>query len=176
MKTLESKTVYQGPLFDVRRDQVELDEGHVRSYEVVEHPGSVTIVPVDDSGQLWFVRQYRHAIGMELLEFPAGTLEGGEEPADCAAREAREEIGMRPDQLDYLGEVYLAPGYSGERSLLFLARALEPDPLSPDSDEELKVAKADIGQVYDWIASGELQDAKTLSALLLALPQIDQEE
>jgi ADP-ribose pyrophosphatase len=174
-KTLKSETVYEGPLFDVRRDQVELDTGMVRSYEVVDHPGSVTIAPVDPSGNLIFVRQYRHPIAMDLLEFPAGTLEAGEDPEACAIREAREEIGMRPGKLDLLGEVFLAPGYSGERSYLFLARDLQKDPLSPDSDENLSLEYGSVDQVYDWIASGELLDAKTLAALLLALPLVDEQ-
>lgn len=175
-KTLKQETAYQGPLFRIRRDQVELGPSTVHSYEVVEHPGSVTIIPVDGEGSLWFVRQYRHPVGEVLLEFPAGTLEQGEDPLDCARREAQEEIGMRPDQLDLLGEIYLAPGYSSERSLLYLAQGLQPAPLTPDEDEDLALEKASLEQVYEWIANGELQDGKTLSALLLALPLLDRDD
>jgi len=97
--TLHSEKTYQGRAFDVRRDQVRLPNGNTAYLDIVEHIGAVTMMPLDDEGQVWFVRQYRHAAETHLLEFPAGTLEAGEPPEECARREIREEVGMATGSL-----------------------------------------------------------------------------
>jgi ADP-ribose pyrophosphatase len=134
---LGSETVYRGRAFSVRRDQVSLPDGHSVTLDVVDHTGAVIIVPIDRDGRIWFVRQYRHAAGVVLLELPAGTLEAGEPPDDCAAREIREEIGLAAGQLEKIGSFFLAPGYSTEFMHVFLARDLSPSPLEGDADEFL---------------------------------------
>ena len=93
-ETIHSQPMYQGRAFSVRQDRVRLPNGAETKLDIVEHIGAVTILPVDADGNIWFVRQYRHAIGIEILELPAGTLEPGETPEVCADRETREEIGM----------------------------------------------------------------------------------
>ena len=123
---------------------------------------------IDDRGRVWMVRQYRHSAGQILLELPAGTLEPGEDPRVCAARECREEIGMAPSQLTPLGEAFLAPGYSTEYMYFYLATGLTPAPLEADQDEELAVEPIAPGALAERIASGDLRDAKTLAALYLA--------
>ena len=167
-QTLQSEPAYQGKAFRVRRDQVRLPDGQLTRLDIVEHIGAVTILPLDADGRIWFVRQYRHAAAQELLELPAGTLEPGEPPEACARREIREETGLAAGELHKLGEFFLAPGYSTEYMHVFLATDLRPDPLPGDQDEFLSVEALPVGKVFEMIARGEIQDAKTLAALLLA--------
>jgi ADP-ribose pyrophosphatase len=165
---VHSEPVFQGRAFAVRLDDVQRSDGAVHRIEVVEHPGAVTLVPVDGQGRVLFVRQYRHSCGRVLLELPAGTLEPGEDPAACAARECREEVGMAPRQLTRLGGFWLAPGYSTEYLHLFLARDLVEDPLAPDVDEDLQVVPLTTAQIEQAVADGSLEDAKSLAGLELA--------
>lgn len=165
---INSEKMYQGRAFKVRRDQVRAPDGNVLALDIVEHVGAVTVVPVDEQGRIWLVRQYRHAAGKVLLELPAGTLEAGEDPQVCALREIREEIGLAAGKVEKLGEFYLAPGYSSEFMHVYLATRLTPDPLPGDADEFLSAAAYPLAQVMEWVRGGELQDAKSLAALLLA--------
>lgn len=163
-----SETVYVGRAFRVRRDELKLPDGRLVWFDVVAHRGAVVILPIDEEGNLWFVRQYRHPAGRELLELPAGTLDEDESPEDCARREIREEIGMAADEFIPLGGFYLAPGYSTEYLHIFLARHLTPSPLAADADEFLFVERLPLSAVLQKIEQGEIQDAKSLAALLLA--------
>ena len=167
-KTIQSKSVYQGKVFDVRQDQVELPDGHLTALDVVEHNGAVTLIPIDEQGQIWFVRQYRHPAQDELLELPAGTLENNEDPEKCAHREVREEIGMSVGRLEKIGEFFMAPGYSTEYMYVYLARELSPAPLPGDEDEFLQVEKFPIEKVFEMAEQGQFKDSKTLAALYLA--------
>jgi len=169
-ETISSETSYQGKVFDVRRDQIRLPNGKSVSLDIVEHPGAVTLVPIDEQGQVWFVRQYRYAAQVELLELPAGSLDKGESPQACALREVREEIGMAAGQLQKVGEFFLAPGYSTEYMYVYLATNLRPDPLEADADEFLTVESVPADQAYKMAESGQIQDGKTLAALYLARP------
>jgi ADP-ribose pyrophosphatase len=167
LKTLKSEKMYQGRAFDVRRDQVQLPQGKVTNLDIVEHVGAVTIVPVDPDGQMMFVRQYRHPAGGEILELPAGTLEPGEDPIECAHREIQEEIGMGAGYLRMIGEFFLAPGYSTEFMHVFLATDLFPASLPGDEDEVLSVIRYPVEAVFEAAHAGEIKDAKTLAALFL---------
>jgi len=172
IKTLRSETVYHGKAFDVRRELIRLPGGKQTWLDIVDHPGAVTLVPVDSQGLVYFVRQYRHSIGGEILELPAGTLDANEEPEICALREVREEIGMSASQLEKLGEFFLAPGYSTEYMYVFLATGLEPNPLPGDEDEILQVVTLRPARAFELIAEGKIRDAKTLAALYLAQPHL----
>jgi ADP-ribose pyrophosphatase len=163
----DTRPIFEGRAFKVRVDSVRAPDGKVRPIEVVEHPGAVTLVPVADDASLYLVRQYRHPSGRALLEVPAGTLGSGEDPAECARRECREEIGMAPGTLERLGGFFLAPGYSSEYSHIYLATGLTPAPLPADEDEDLRVERLTLAQVDAQIRSGEIQDGKTLAALYL---------
>ena len=170
-ETVQSESMYQGRAFQVRKDLVRLPDGTTAQMDIVEHVGAVTIVPVDEDGRVWFVRQYRHATGKDLLELPAGTIEPGEPPEVCAAREIREEIGMRAGQLRKLGEFFLAPGYSTEFMHIFLATGLVPDPLPGDQDEFLSIEHIPLTELDRWVQSGAIQDGKSLAGIyLLRLP------
>ncbi len=165
---LHAETVYQGRAFEVRRDHLRTPDGRTVKYDIIEHTGSVIIIPVDAEGQMHFVRQYRHAAQIDLLELPAGTLEPGEPPAEAAAREIREEIGMEAENLVEIGAFYLAPGYSTELMHVFMATNLKHNPLEADADEFLSVEKLPVAEALRQAESGEMQDAKSLAALLLA--------
>ena len=143
---LHAKTVYKGRAFNVRRDTLRTPDGHVVKYDIIGHIGSVSIVPVDAHGLMYFVRQYRHAAKIELLELPAGTLEVGEPPMEAAAREIREETGMEAEKLVEIGAFYLAPGYSTELMHVFLASGLKYNPLEADADFDGLVD----GQEFNW--------------------------
>ncbi|MDZ4159696.1 MAG: NUDIX hydrolase, partial [Anaerolineaceae bacterium] len=107
---LRRNTLFEGPAFNIDRVAVRLPNGREANYDVVSHQGAVTLVPLDQSGNIWFVRQYRTATAQYLLELPAGTLSPDEPTAECAQRELREEIGLAAGKLLKLGDFYLAPG------------------------------------------------------------------
>ena len=165
---LKSEITYKGRAFTVRQDLLRTPSGDTTNFDIIEHIGSIVLIPIDEKGQMYFVKQYRHAAGLDLLELPAGTLEPGEPPEEAAAREIREETGMAADHLKEIGSFYLAPGYSSELMHVFLATGLTHNPLAPDADEYLSVEKIPARKAIRLAESGEMQDAKTLAALLLA--------
>lgn len=167
-ETIQSELVYQGKAFNVRRDQVRMPDNQIAILDIVDHPGAVTLVPVDEQDRIWFVRQYRHSTGEVLLELPAGTLEVNEPPEQCAYREVREETGMAAGSLRKIGEFFLAPGYSTEFMYIFLATQLIEDPLQGDEDEFLSVEAIPAGVAFQMAESGQIRDAKSLAALFLA--------
>ena len=171
-ETIHSQPMYQGRAFSVRQDRVRLPNGAETKLDIVEHIGAVTILPVDADGNIWFVRQYRHAIGIEILELPAGTLEPGETPEVCADRETREEIGMGAKKFQKIGAFYLAPGYSTEFMHVFLATDLFDAPLAGDSDEFLAIERIPVKQVVNMIQTGKFIDGKTLAVFQLARPYL----
>lgn len=165
---LRSETLLKGRAFLIRRDTLKAPDGRETKFDIIEHGGSVIIIPIDKDGNLLFVRQYRHAAGQDLLELPAGTLDEGEDPAVCAAREIREETGFAADKIEKIGDFYLAPGYSTEFMHVYLARELRHDPLEADADEFLSVEAISFAEAIQMAERGEIPDAKSLAALLLA--------
>lgn len=170
---LRSEVLLKGRAFTIRRDTMKTPDGRETKFDIVEHGGSVIIIPIDNEGNLLFVRQYRHAAGMDLIELPAGTRDGDEPFEECAAREIREETGMEAGTLNYVGSFYLAPGYSTEYMGVFLASDLKHNPLEADGDEFLSVKKVPINKAIQMAERGEMPDAKTLAALLLAKPHLE---
>lgn len=170
---INSETLLQGRTFKVRRDTLRTPDGRETKLEIIDHGGSVVVVPVDDEHNVLFVRQYRHAARTDLLELPAGTRDENESFEVCAAREIREETGMEAGRLQKLGEFYLAPGYSTEFMAVFLATGLKDNPLQADEDEFLDVEKIPIREAVEMAEHGNLQDAKSLAALMLARPHFE---
>jgi len=167
-ETVASTRTFKGHLISVRVDRVRLADGSEARREVVEHPGAVAILPILDDGRVILERQFRQPAGEVLWEIPAGTLHEGEDPQDCARRELAEETGYRPDILEPLASVYLAPGYSTEVIHLFVARGLQPVGQRTDVDERVRTVILDFDRVLEMIATGEIRDAKTVCAVLLA--------
>jgi len=166
--TIESTEVFSGRLVKLRVDRVRLPNGGESTREVVVHRGAICAVPLLDSDRVVMVRQFRQAAGEALLEIPAGTLDSGEEPLDCASRELQEEIGYKPGKLTLMFRSYLAPGYSSEMLHTYLAEELSPVSLECDHDEFLEVVEVRLPHAVDMIASGEIKDAKTICGVLMA--------
>lgn len=164
---LRSEKVFDGRLIALRKDTVRLPNGRESSREVVVHPGAVAIVPILDDRKVILVSQYRHAVGKTLMEIPAGTLHPDEKPEECALRELREETGYIAGRLEKLLSLYLAPGYSTELIHLFLAEDLRPAKSETDEDEFIELVIVPLDEAVVKILKGEIQDAKTVAALLL---------
>ena len=166
-----SEELYRGKILALRRDTVLLAKGErqveaVR--EVVEHDPSVVIVPVDDEDNVLLVRQYRHSTGQALLEAPAGGIEPGEDPEEAVQRELQEETGHAARRVVRLGGFWIAPGWATEYMHAFLASGLVPAQACPDEDEEIEVERVPRSRVLDLVRRGEVQDAKSIAALLMA--------
>ena len=170
---LKSEILMKGRAFAIRRDTLKTPDGRETKFEIIEHGGSVVIIPVDENGNMLLVRQYRHATGGELLELPAGTLDEDEDPEVCAAREIREETGKAAKKLTKLGEFYLAPGYSTEFMIVYLATGLSDNPLDADEDEFLSVESVPVAEAIKMAERGEFPDAKSLAALFLAKSSLE---
>lgn len=173
---LGSETLYKGKVFNLRQDLVRMPNGNQTHLDIIDHPPAVTLVPVDAEDCIWFVRQYRHATGGDILELPAGVMEADEAPDVCALREIREEIGMSAGGIRLIGEFYEVPGYSSEYMFVYLAWDLMLNPLPGDEDEFISVERIDVKQAYQMAENGEIKDAKTLAALLLAAPHLRNKE
>ena len=167
-KTLRSRTVYKGRLLGVEVVDVELEPGRRSVREIVRHPGAAVVLARRQDGRFVFVRQFRKAAEMNLLEVVAGGLGEGERPYDCAKRELKEETGYEASKLVTLGRVYPAPGYTDEVMHLYYATLKDSKGAGePDDDERLKVVYLTEKQVDRMIGNGRIHDAKTLSAWLL---------
>ena len=166
-KVRSSKRVYQGRLIDLRVDQVETPNGLEAIREVIEHPGAVAVVPIDEHGQVILVQQYRHAAGKVILEIPAGTLKIGEDPLEAMRRELREETGFEARHIARIGGLYTAPSFSTEYIHLYLATDLAPGPTAPDADEVIELRRIPLAEAIELIRTGSIDDSKSVSALLM---------
>jgi ADP-ribose pyrophosphatase len=158
--------VYQGRVFTMVRENVTLDNGVTVDIDTIQHPGASAIVPITAEETVILIRQYRHAVGGYIWEIPAGTLDPGEDPAACAARELVEETGYAAASWRRLGEITPVPGYSDERIHLYLATDLTPASQHLDADEVLDVHEISFETALKMIDAGDIQDAKTICALL----------
>jgi ADP-ribose pyrophosphatase len=163
---ISSQQVYRGHFLDVRRDEVRLPDGKVAAREYIVHPGAVMIVPLLDDGRLVVERQYRYPMGRVMLEFPAGKLDAGEPPLQCAIRELAEETGYTAREWARAGILHNAIAYSNEGIEVWFARGLEPGERSLDAGEFLDVGAATVDELDAQAARGDLTDAKTLIGLL----------
>ena len=167
--TLDSKRIYEGRIVDLRVDTVMLPSGRETTREVVAHSECVAIVAIDAEDNVMLVRQFRHAVGRELLEIPAGGIQPGEQPLESAIRELEEETGYIAGSMERIGGFYSSPGYSTEFLHLFLATELEPGPSHAREDEVIEVVPIPLKQVRSLIVSGDVCDAKTIAGLLTVI-------
>jgi ADP-ribose pyrophosphatase len=169
---ISRETAYSARAFKIERVQMSLPDGRQTVYDLVAHPGAVTIVPVDADGNVYFVKQYRLGAERTLLELPAGTRAPNEEPEACASREIREETGMAAGKLTPVGDFYMAPGYSSEHMYVFLATELTHSPLAQDDDEFIDVETIPFEKAMQMVRENQINDGKSLASLLLAEPYI----
>jgi 8-oxo-dGTP pyrophosphatase MutT (NUDIX family) len=162
------RNVFTGRVLTLNLEQVRLPNGRVAELEIAHHPGGAAVVALDDAGRVCLLRQFRHAAGGWLVELPAGKLDGGEPPLECAQRELAEEAGVTARQWDKLGECFSSPGVLTEVIHLFLARGLAPADAQPEEHEVFEASWMPFDEAADLAARGELRDAKSLLGLLWA--------
>jgi ADP-ribose pyrophosphatase len=165
---LDSRPIHDGRVVKLGIETVLLPNGKTTELEIIRHQGAAAVVPVDASGNVLLVRQYRHAVGGWLLEIPAGKLDPGETPEQCALRETEEEVGVKAGRLEPLGPIWTTPGFTDEQIWLFLATELEPGAQALEDDEPLMIEKMSLSDAIALIDNGEISDSKSIVALLKA--------
>ncbi len=164
--TLASETIFTGRIIRVTKDTVRLENGSTSTREVVHHNGGACVAALTETGEVYLVRQFRYPYGKELVELPAGKLEPGEDPRVAALRELEEEVGVQADEMISLGEFYPSCGYCNEIIYLYAAKGLQKTRQHLDEDEFVTVQTAPLQSVVQQALSGELQDGKTIAAVL----------
>lgn len=164
-KTISSEMIYEGKILNLRRDKVTTVDG--TSYrEIIEHNGAVCIAAITDSGNMVMVKQYRKPLERVVLEVPAGKIDGDEEPLSAAIRELKEETGYEAKHIQHLSRFYPSVAYCKELIHLFLCTGLVPGETHFDDNEAIDIEEYSIDYLYDKVMKGELEDAKTLIAIL----------
>ena len=172
-KKIKTINGYRGLIVDVDLDRIELPDGETALREVVTHPGGVGILAINDKNEAVCVRQYRYCFGEHLLEIPAGKLERGEDPLECAVRELSEETGITAGKIVPLGSMYPSPGFCREVLHIYLATGLENGEAHPDAGEFLDIVHVPFAELVDKCMSGEIRDGKTVLAVLKAKIYLD---
>ena len=168
-ETLDARRVFDGILLNIDHLTNRLPDGRTIQREVARHIGASAILPVDDDGNVWLVRQFRAPVGRALLEIPAGKLnDRGEDRLEAAKRELEEETGLTAGSWVHLMDLLTTPGFSDEVIGLYLARDLRPGRSHPDDDEFLNVVKVPFADLAAAVRRGEIPDGKTAVATLLA--------
>ncbi len=166
-KPLTEDVAWTGRIFNVNRLQVELPDGRKALRDVVRHPGAVAVVALTDEGRICLVRQYRTALGRVTVEIPAGKLDPGEDPLECAGRELLEETGMVAEKMAFLTTIATSDGFCDELIHIYMATGLSFDKSSPDADEFINVDLVEVGELVDAVLDGRIEDAKTVVGALL---------
>ena len=166
-----TRRVYTGRVINLDLDKVRFPDGSIGELEIIRHPGASAIVPIlGDVGaadpELVLIRQYRYAASGEVYEIPAGRLNDGESPTDCAARELTEETGYTAARVDHLYTMFTTPGFTDERIHVFRASGLTAGPAAREADEFMSVERMPLSRAMSLVHSGEISDAKTALAIL----------
>lgn len=159
---ISSRKIFSGKLINLFFDKVKLPNGKTSTREWIDHPGAVCIIPILPNGNICFIRQFRYGPGKEFIEIPAGKLDQGEDPLECAHRELREETGYKSNKITFLTNIYPAIGFSNEKMWMYLAEELQLSNKKLDEDEFLEVSPLSIEQAMDFIYQGEITDVKTI--------------
>lgn len=167
-KTIKSDVIYEGVIFTITHDTVELENGKNAVRDVLLHNGGVCVIPVTDENEIFLVKQFRYPFHTTTIEVPAGKLEKGENHAECGRRELLEETGCICDEYIYLGEMLPTPAYNSEITYMYMARGLHFDKQSLDPDEFLDVEKIPLAEAVQLVMDGKIRDGKTQIAILKA--------
>jgi ADP-ribose pyrophosphatase len=168
-KVLSSELIYEGRAFTVRVDTIQTVNGRKTTRDIVEHSECVVIVAVDPDDKILLVKQYRLPAGKQLLEIPAGGIDGDEKPADAVRREMQEETGYFPQKVEKLGGFYSSPGFCTEYLYLYLATELVPGRLVAEDTDSITLVRINPEEITGLIQSGEICDAKSIAGLLMWL-------
>jgi ADP-ribose pyrophosphatase len=163
---ISSEQKYSGRLIDLYLDQVELPNGETSTREWIDHPGAVCLIPILPDGKICLIRQFRYGPGEEFIEIPAGKLDAGEAPLDCAYRELEEETGYRTNKLTFLTNIHPAIGFSNEKMWMYLAEELELSKKKLDEDEFLELLPTPLNKALEWVFSGKITDVKTIIGIM----------
>lgn len=166
-KILSEETAWRGKILDVRSLEVELPNGRRTGRDIVRHPGAAAVVALTESGKIVLVRQYRTALDRVTVEIPAGKLDPGEDPLECASRELLEETGMIAEKIAYLTTIATSDGFTDELIHIYMATGLSFSKSSPDADEFINVDLVEVGELVDAVLDGRIEDAKTVVGALL---------
>lgn len=166
-KELSETEIYNGRILRLQQYTVELENGRTAKREIIKHHGGACVAALDDDGCLLMVRQYRFALGKELLELPAGKLEPNEDPCSAAMRELEEETGYRTERLEKLTAMAVSPGYCSEIVHIYYTTKLEPSKQHLDADEFLSVVRLPLAQAVAMVSAGEIVDGKTQLGILM---------
>ena len=167
-KTRSSKCVFRGSFLDVIMDEVILPDGNTGTREWINHPGAICCIPVLENGNICLIQQYRYSVRKHMIELPAGKLDIGEKPKDCAKRELEEEIGYKANNIKLLTVMYPAVGFANEKMYLFIAKELKKTKINLDQDEFIQLVPKKLEEAIQMIWDGQISDAKTIIGLLWA--------
>ena len=167
-KTVSSEKVFEGKIIKLFFDKVMLPNNKTATREKVWHPGAVAVVPLTSENEIILIKQYRYPVEEVLIEIPAGKLDKGESPIDCAKRELQEEVGAVGGNLVHLSSFHTTPGFSNEFLHLYLAVNFEKKENNPDEDEFLQILSVPIKECIDWVFEGKIKDAKSIIGVLMA--------
>ena len=167
-KTRSSKCVFRGSFLDVIMDEVILPDGNTGTREWINHPGAICCIPVLENGNICLIQQYRYSVRKHMIELPAGKLDIGEKPKDCAKRELEEEIGYQTNNIKLLTVMYPAVGFTNEKMYLFIAKELKKTKINLDQDEFIQLVPKKLEEAIQMIWDGHISDAKTIIGLLWA--------
>ncbi len=168
-KQVESEVIFDGCVVNLRKDIVELPDGSHSVREYVKHVGAVCVVPITDEGEIILEKQYRYAVGRELIEIPAGKLDSPDEPfLSAAVRELREETGAVAKEMIDMGDYFGSPAIMGERIRMFMAKGLSFGETELDEGEFLEVFKLPLAEAVEMVLRGEIPDGRTQVAVLRA--------
>lgn len=167
-KTISSDKIYTGKLLTLKVDTVETVNQGYQKREIVEHPGAVAIVAIDENNEIILIKQFRKPIEKVIWEIPAGKLEPGETPKECAIRELEEETGYKAENLKLIYKFYTSAGFSNQKIYIYLATGLSYGNRNLDEDEDIDVYKIDIEKAYNLVLENEIEDAKTSIGILIS--------